>query len=94
MLDKIFGEEEDMFSGGSPKAKYFDIVYNANRNLVEQQLETLIEKLVVLQEISGIEYEDLDKEIKNRPFTDKDFELKKDNEFMNLTADIIMNSDS
>jgi hypothetical protein len=94
MFDKLFANEDDMFSGGSPKAKYFDIVYNANRNLVEQQLEILIEKLVVLQEMTGIEYEDLEKELINRRFNDKDFETKKDSEFMNLTADVIMRSDS
>ena len=45
----IFEDEEDIFTGGSPKAKFFDIVYNANRNLVEDELDRLISRVCILE---------------------------------------------
>ncbi|WP_456381935.1 DUF2018 family protein [Hydrogenimonas sp.] len=45
----IFEDEEDIFTGGSPKKKFFDIVYNANRNLVEKELEKLVLRLCIVE---------------------------------------------
>ena len=49
-------EDEDDFFMGSPKSKFFDIIFNANRNIVQEQLlkiadrycamELLLEKLL------------------------------------------------
>ena len=41
----MFFDEDDKLFGGTPKSKFFDIVYNANRNLVENEIEALIEEL-------------------------------------------------
>jgi len=64
----LFEDEEDIFSGGSPKKKFFDIVYNANRNLVELELDRLVEHLclmeIILEEQMGEEV--MEREIQRR----------------------------
>jgi len=44
-------EDEDDFFVGSPKSKFFDIMFNANRNLVEDALEKHIERHVAMEMI-------------------------------------------
>jgi len=44
----MFLEDDDLF-GGSPKKKYFDIIFNANRNLVEEELSRNLEKLAAYE---------------------------------------------
>ena len=44
----FFDEEDDLF-GGSPKKKYFDIIFNANRNLVEEELSDNLRKIAALE---------------------------------------------
>ena len=53
---------DDIF-GGHPRDKFFDIVYNANRNIVENELEILFSELVALRELaesSGITQSQID----------------------------------
>ncbi len=45
----MFFDEEDEIFGGSPRSKFFDIIFNANRNLVEFEMEKLVEKLVAYE---------------------------------------------
>jgi len=42
-------EDEDDFFVGSPRSKFFDILFNANRNLVEDALEKHIERHVAME---------------------------------------------
>jgi len=44
----LFEDAGDVFLG-SPKSKFFDIVYTANRNLVEQELERMINKMAAME---------------------------------------------
>ena len=44
----MFLEDDDLF-GGTPDKKYFDILFNANRNLVDHYLRTNLEKLAVME---------------------------------------------
>ena len=41
-------DDDDLF-GGSPDKKYFDIIFNANRNLVEEELSSNLEKLAAFE---------------------------------------------
>ncbi|MGP1527940.1 MAG: DUF2018 family protein [Campylobacter sp.] len=41
----------DIFES-SPKEKFFDIVFNANRNLVEEELENLFTKFIAISELA------------------------------------------
>ncbi|MDD2837829.1 MAG: DUF2018 family protein [Sulfuricurvum sp.] len=52
----LFEDEDDIFQG-SPKSKFLDIVYNANRDLVQNELERLMTRMaameLMLQEAHG-----------------------------------------
>ncbi len=44
-------EDEDDFFVGSPRSKFFDIIFNANKNLVEDSLEKHVERHVAMEMI-------------------------------------------
>jgi len=44
----LFEDEDDIF-GGSPKSKFMDVVFNANNDIVRQELEAFIEKVAVME---------------------------------------------
>jgi hypothetical protein len=46
----MFLEDDDLF-GGTPEKKYFDIMFNANRNLVEYYMKTNLEKIAVMEKM-------------------------------------------
>lgn len=46
----LYEDEDDIFMG-SPRSKFFDIIFNANRNLVEHKIETLLERYVVMEKM-------------------------------------------
>lgn len=45
----MFLDDDDDIFGGSPRKKYFDIIFNANRNLVEDELSRNLEKLAAYE---------------------------------------------
>ena len=65
----LFEDEDDIFQG-SPKSKFMDIVFNANRDLVQNELERLMTRMaameVMLQESYG--EEKVDRAIKSMEF--------------------------
>jgi hypothetical protein len=44
----LFEDEDDIF-GGSPKSKFMDVVFNANNDIVRQELTKFIEKVAVME---------------------------------------------
>ncbi len=46
----MFLEDDELF-GGTPEKKYFDIMFNANRNLVEHYMKTNLEKIAVMEQM-------------------------------------------
>ena len=44
----MFLEDDELF-GGSPRKKYFDIIFNANQNLVEDELSSNLEKIAACE---------------------------------------------
>ena len=44
----LFEDEEDIF-GGSPKSKFMDVVFNANNDIVRQELAKFIEKAATME---------------------------------------------
>jgi len=44
----LFEDEDDIF-GGSPRSKFMDVVFNANNDIVRQELENFIEKVAVME---------------------------------------------
>ena len=45
----MFSNDEDDFLMGSPKSKFFDIVFNANRSLVEQSIEGVFDRYSAME---------------------------------------------
>ncbi len=83
---------EDIFSGGSPKAKFFDIVYNANRNLVESELEKLVTRVCVLEMMleEKMGEEELEEEVRKRSYLpSKELDNCTNSKFIELTANIL-----
>ena len=68
----LFEDEDDIFMG-SPKSKFRDIVFNANRNLVELELERLIERQAALELMLGeFHGEELERKIDTFMLENKD----------------------
>ncbi|MBA1432902.1 MAG: DUF2018 family protein [Epsilonproteobacteria bacterium] len=44
----LFEDEDDIF-GGSPKSKFMDVVFNANNDIVRQELANFIEKVATME---------------------------------------------
>lgn len=44
----LFDDEDDIFQG-SPRSKFMDIVYAANRDLVQNELERLMGRMAVME---------------------------------------------
>ncbi|MRJ03181.1 MAG: DUF2018 family protein [Epsilonproteobacteria bacterium] len=44
--------EDDDFLGGSPRSRFFDTIFHANRNVVEGELEKMVEWLAALEIIA------------------------------------------
>jgi len=44
----LFEDEDDIF-GGSPRSKLMDVIFNANNDIVRQELENFIEKVAVME---------------------------------------------
>ncbi len=58
--------EDDEILGGSPKSRFLDILFHANRNVVEGEVEKMIEWMaaleLIIEEKCGL---DVEKEVAN-----------------------------
>ncbi|MFK5881946.1 MAG: DUF2018 family protein [Sulfurospirillum sp.] len=45
----MFLNDEDDFLMGSPRSKFYDIVYNANRSLAEQSIDGVFDKYCAME---------------------------------------------
>ncbi len=88
----LFEDEEDIFTGGSPKAKFFDIVYNANRNLVESELEKLVARVCALEMMleERMDADEMEEEIRKLTYLpSKDLDNCTNSKYIELTANIL-----
>jgi len=44
----LFEDDDDIFLG-SPKSKFLDIVFNANNNLVKNELASIVERMAAME---------------------------------------------
>jgi hypothetical protein len=44
----LFEDDDDIFLG-SPKSKFLDIVFNANNNLVKEELASIVERMAAME---------------------------------------------
>jgi hypothetical protein len=89
MLDQLFPDDDGMFMG-TPKSKFFDVVYNANRNLVEQEIEDIIERMCLLEMIAEENEEELEQKLAELKFSkSQELEDRKFDAFINSTGNIL-----
>ncbi len=85
-------EDEDIF-GGKPEDKFFDIVYNANKNLVQNELANNITRTaameLMIEEMIGKD-EDSDTVLANYIFNNQDkVNERANNLYIELTGNIL-----
>ncbi|BAF70136.1 DUF2018 family protein [Nitratiruptor sp. SB155-2] len=89
--------EDDEVLGGSPKSRFLDIVFHANRNVVEKELEEIMEWMAALELI--VEQKcgmDVEKEVRNILFDDskkKDLENKVNSLYIEYMGKILSQSE-
>jgi len=94
--DALFEDENDIF-GGTPKSKFWDIVNQANDDLVKDQFDIIFQKFAVMEIMLREHYsdEEIDKKMKNLFYADIDeLENHKKSLYIEFTGDIICRLDS
>ncbi len=85
-------EDDDIF-GGKPEKKFFDIVFNANRNLVQDELNNSVRKVAALElllEEMFTEDKDTDAIINNYVFKNQDkVNQRTDNLYIEMMGNIL-----
>ena len=73
MYEALFEDEGDIF-GGSPRSKFMDVVFNANRSVAENELQKLIERLAAMEKLLEETMDDatLERRIKQLQFEEAD----------------------
>ncbi len=86
----LFEDADDVFLG-SPKSKFLDIVYTANRNLVEQQLERMIEKMAAMEILLEEKLGDYwDRELATHDYSrSSEVEMKAKSLYIEFTGEIV-----
>ncbi|WP_198305436.1 DUF2018 family protein [Arcobacter vandammei] len=93
-----FTEDDDDIFFGSPKSKFFDIMEQTHRDLLEDELDKVFEKLAILElMISKDKEEDFDinlflQEFKNK--NEDDVNSMKKGLYMEISGEIISRLDS
>ncbi|RXJ68953.1 hypothetical protein CRV08_05850 [Halarcobacter ebronensis] len=93
-----FLEDEDDIFIGSAKSKYFDIARSANKEIVEDEFDKLLEKLAVMELLLSKEMDeefDINRVIKEYVIRNLDeVEQMKKGLYVELTGDIVSRLDS
>jgi hypothetical protein len=88
-IQELFSEDDGMFMG-TPKSKFFDIVFNANRNLVEQELEDIVERMCLLEMIAQESVENLEQKLQEVKFSQsEELEERKFDAFVSSMGNIL-----
>ncbi len=87
----LYEDEEDIFMG-SPKSKFFDIFFNANRNLVKEKLLQIIDRYNAMELLleAQLGQEGVDKAIQTVLFEQSDEIFEKNNDFFIATVGEIL----
>jgi len=73
MYEALFEDEDDIF-GGSPRSKFMDVVFNANRSVAANELQKIIERMAAMEKLLGEAMDDatLERRIKQLQFEEAD----------------------
>ena len=88
--DDDYGDYKEDFWGRSPQSSYFEIAATANKNVVEQELESVFRRLAVAERM--LEEHGLDAEHEQQikwTMVDKDIDERTATVFIDLVASIV-----
>lgn len=94
--EALFEDEDDIF-GGTPKSKFWDIVNQANDDLVKDQFDLIFEKFAIMEMMLRKHYsdEEISKSIKNSQYSNQEeLENHKKSLYIEFTGDIVCRLDS
>ena len=93
-MTTMFNDVDD-FLHENPRDKFFDIVFNANNDVVRLELEKIIQQFVAMESmLEKVHGEDLDMQIRNEIFNDSDKNLQDMGGFyMTKMGDILSQSE-
>ena len=98
MFKDWFSEDEDDIFMGSPKSKFFDVTREASKEVVEDEMDKIIEKLAVLEMIvseNKDENFDINEYIKEFALENSDIvKAMKKGLYVEFTGEIICRLDS
>ena len=93
-----FEEDEDDIFMGSPKSKFFDVSREASKDIVEEEIDKIIEKLAVLEMIISKDKDedfDINQYIRDYTFANMDdVNGMKKGLYVEFTGEIISRLDS
>ena len=93
-----FTEDEDDIFMGSPKSKFFDVSREASKDIVEEEIDKIIEKLAVLEMIISKDKDedfDINQYIRDYTFANMDdVNGMKKGLYVEFTGEIISRLDS
>ncbi|NPA55216.1 MAG: DUF2018 family protein [Epsilonproteobacteria bacterium] len=86
-MHDLFKDDDGLFMG-TPRSKFFDIVFNANRNLVEEELENIIERMCLLEMM--IDDDDLERKLQELKYTKQnELEDRKTDAFIHSMGNVL-----
>ena len=98
MFGDWFSEDEDDIFMGSPKSKFFDVSREASKDIVEEEIDKIIEKLAVLEMIISKDKDedfDINQYIKDYTLDNMaEVNAMKKGLYVEFTGDIISRLDS
>jgi len=65
MFAALLEDEGDIF-GGTPKSKFMDVIFNANNDIVRQELQKMVYRMAAMEvalEKSGVDVDEVVKEV-------------------------------
>jgi len=93
MFAALLEDEGDIF-GGTPKSKFMDIVFNANNDVVRQELEKMIYQMAAMEVVLEKNDIDVDMAVKEVNFEHgSEVEDAAKNIFMMVAGDILSQSE-
>ncbi|MFA6196644.1 MAG: DUF2018 family protein [Sulfurimonas sp.] len=90
----IFEDEDDIFMG-SPKSKFMDVVFNANNDIVRQELENFIDKVAAMElMLSRHVGDDIEKEVRRFTISNQsDVDTKAKSLYVELMGAVLSQSE-
>ncbi len=90
----LFEDEDDLF-GGTPKSKFMDVVFNANNDIVRQELANFIDKVAIMEQMLEEHVgEDINKAVQQYYFQHQDdCDTKAKSLYVELTGAILSQSE-